>query len=163
MNSDNIKSNIEYFFKLLWVWYTNLDISIESWVINIKIQTEESSLLIGYSWNNLESIRLVLKNILWNSIWENISLHIEVNDYITSKENKLFFLVDNKIRKLDFENEIILPFLNSYERKKVHSYIIKNYSEKWIFTKSIWEWKNRRVHLFKKSPTLTIDIDWIDI
>jgi hypothetical protein len=66
-----------------------------------------------------------------------------------------------------------LPKFSSYERKKIHDYIgTLNDSE--IFTKSKWEWSERRLYIFlnknnqyEQKPQekigLTIDIDWDDI
>jgi hypothetical protein len=32
-----------------------------------------------------------------------------------------------------------------------------------IYTKSEWEWKDRRLYICKKNNKMTIDLDWIDI
>lgn len=67
---------------------------------------------------NLEDIRNILKNILSKKFDKNIVLHLEVNDYINKKDDRLFNFISKKIDLLKKSwKEIILPFFNSYERK----------------------------------------------
>jgi hypothetical protein len=85
-------------------------------------------------------------------------------------EEKLFLRIDRSIRSL-LNNWWIyeLWFLPPYDRKRIHSYIARNYNN--IISKSKWEWQNRKMYLYiaknkenKKiniiSKKLTIDIDW---
>lgn len=159
-----IKSLVEEFLEKLLINIDTLEILNESDdVYFIKIKTSESSLFIGHSWKNLEDIRNILKNILSKKFDKNIVLHLEVNDYISKKDDRLFNFISKKIDLLKKTwKEIILPFFNSYERKKIHSYV-SELNDSSIYTKSVWEWNNRRLHLCKKSTNITIDIDWIDI
>lgn len=159
-----IKSLVEEFLEKLLINIDTLEILNESDdVYFIKIKTSESSLFIGHSWKNLEDIRNILKNILSKKFDKNIVLHLEVNDYISKKDDRLFNFISKKIDLLKKSwKEIILPFFNSYERKKIHSYV-SELNDSSIYTKSVWEWNNRRLHLCKKSTNITIDIDWIDI
>ena len=65
-----------------------------------------------------------------------------------------------------------LPYLNAYERKKVHDYVSK-LEDKEIKTQSRWEKKDRRLYIILtkndikkdniKHQKLEIDIDSIDI
>ncbi len=159
-----IKSLVEEFLEKLLINIDTLEILNESDdVYFLKIKTSESSLFIGHSWKNLEDIRNILKNILSKKFDKNIVLHLEVNDYISKKDDRLFNFISKKIDLLKKSwKEIILPFFNSYERKKIHSYV-SELNDSSIYTKSVWEWNNRRLHLCKKSTNITIDIDWIDI
>lgn len=159
-----IKSLVEEFLEKLLINIDTLEILNKSDdVYFLKIKTSESSLFIGHSWKNLEDIRNILKNILSKKFDKNIVLHLEVNDYISKKDDRLFNFISKKIDLLKKSwKEIILPFFNSYERKKIHSYV-SELNDSSIYTKSVWEWNNRRLHLCKKSTNITIDIDWIDI
>lgn len=58
--------------------------------------------------------------------------------------------------------DVEMPFLSAYERKKVHSFISDMWDD-YIFTKSIWEWAERRLFICTKGEKLEIDIDWDDI
>jgi predicted RNA-binding protein Jag len=66
---------------------------------------------------------------------ENIIIHIEVNDYLKSKEDKLLNYIKNKIDYVKETNrDFKLPFFSAYERKKIHSYVSDLNSD--IYTKS---------------------------
>lgn len=164
MEADKIKELSKIFFEKMLISIDNIEVQIEEEnIINIKIQTPDSSLVIWYSWKNLEDIRLVLRQILKKALWNFVTIHIEVNDYIEQKENKLIDFVTKKIEIVKTSwKEIILPFFNSYERKKIHNYI-SSLNDPQIWTKSIWEWKDRKLHIFKKIDANSIDLDWIDI
>ena len=87
------------FLEKLWIELENIEVINESWnIYNIKIKSPDSSLIIGYSWKNLEDIRLVLKLVLSKIINESIVIHLEVNDYIEQKESKLISFVSKKNR-----------------------------------------------------------------
>ena len=162
---------IEKMEKLINDFFSKLEIDIKITeiieevkdIFLVKIKTKDSSLIIGPHWKNLEQIKSILKLIVSKSLERKVILHLEVNDYLKSKEDKLLNMVK---RKIDFlkksGKEIKMPFLSSYERKKVHSFI----SEMWddtIFTKSSWEWSERRLFICSKGEKLEIDIDWDDI
>lgn len=164
MDNLEIKNLTVLFFEKMLINIENIDVEIEEEsIVNIKIKTPDSSLVIGFSWKNLEDIRLVLKQILRKNFREISSIHIEVNDYIEQKEGKLLDFVSKKIELAKKTwKEIILPFYNSYERKKIHNFV-SSLNDNEIWTKSVWEWKERRLHIFKKIDASTLDLDSIDI
>lgn len=160
-----IKGLVSDFFGKLNVKVDSLEVINvdESNIFNIKIETEESGILIGPHGKNLNMIESILRMMCSKKVEEKIKLHIEINDYIKSKDDRLFDFIKSKIKYLEkTENDIQLPFYSSYERKKIHWFVSKMES-KWIYTKSIWEWKDRRLYICKQGAKLTIDIDWDDI
>lgn len=161
---EDIKALSQEFFEKLWIEIESLEVSEEEEnIYYIKLQTPDSGLLIWYSGKNLEDVRSVLKAIIvQKSTQKNIILHVEINDYLTKKEDKLHHFIMKKIDIVKSGKEVILPFFNSYERKKIHSYVCELNDEE-IFTKSVGEWPERRLHICKKSKNITIDIDGIDI
>ena len=56
----------------------------------------------------------------------------------------------------------MLPYYSAYDRKKIHS-IVAEYKNDKIYTKSIWEWNQRRLYICKIDQKITIDLDWDDI
>lgn len=163
MEQEKFKQIIWDFFSKMMIPLDDLEIIKEDEnIFKIKLKTNESSMTIWHFGKNLDAIRVVLKWILNKLNNENIILHLEVNDYVSKKEDKLFELVRKKIKILKEWTETILPYFNSFERKKIHSFI-NSLNDNSIFAKSIWEWEERRLHIFKKSKNITIDIDWIDI
>lgn len=164
MDNLEIKNITQQFFEKMLIEIENVEVEIEDEsIVNIKIKTPDSSLVIWFSGKNLEDIRLVLKQILRRNFKEISSIHIEVNDYIEQKENKLIDFVGKKIELTKKTwKETILPFFNSYERKKIHNFV-SSLNDPEIWTKSVWEWKERRLHIFKKIDASSLDLDSIDI
>ena len=96
-------------------------------------------------------------------IWEKIKIHIEVNDYVKTKDDRLLDYIKKEIWSVEKTGkDIQLPFYSSYERKKIH-WFVSEMKDKSIYTKSIWEGKDRRLYICKQEKKLTIDIDWDDI
>ncbi len=165
MEGKDIKDMVSIFFEKLSIEIENIEVMEEKEnIFYIKIKTPDSWLLIWYSGKNLEDVRVILKSIITHtSENKNIILHLEVNDYLSKKEDKLHDFIMKKIQIVkSWKWDIILPYFNSYERKKIHSYV-SELSDNEIFTKSVWEWAERRLHICKKSQNITIDIDGIDI
>lgn len=161
---ETIKQVSVLFFEKMLIQIESLDVVKEADnIYYVKIKTPDSWLLIWYMWKALEDVRWILKLLITSKLEEkNIILHLEVNDYISKKEDRLYNFISKKIEIVKTWKEVILPYYNPYERKKIHNYISElNDSE--IFTKSIWDWSERRLHICKKSKNLTIDMDGIDI
>lgn len=164
MDIENAKSIISTFFEKMLIDIENIEVEKEEEnIISIRLKTPDSSLVIWYSGQNLEDIRLILKQILRKTVGEISTIHIEVNDYMAQKENKLLDFIKKKIdlTKKTWK-ETILPFYNSYERKKIHNFV-SSLNDNQIWTKSVWEWKERRLHIFKKIDASSLDLDSIDI
>ena len=160
-----IKNIVDIFFENLGIENESIDIeNIKSTdIYNIKIKTKNSWLIIWPQWKTLDSFHNLIQLISSKQIWKRIKINIEVNDYIKREDNKLLNLVKNKIELIEKTwNDIKLPYYSSYERKKIHS-IVHKLNYKWVSTKSIWEWKERRLYICKEKTKLTIDIDWVDI
>ncbi len=121
MSWENIQEIALSFFEKLCIDIENMEVTQEAEnIYYIKLKTPDSWLLIWYSGKTLEDIRGVLKAII-SQYWENknIILHIEVNDYLSKKEDKLHDFIMKKIQLVkSWKWDVILPFFNSYERKK---------------------------------------------
>ncbi len=161
---EKIKDLSEKFFYNLWVDVE--DLSIEEKDLNIfyiKLKTSDSWLVIWPSWKNLSNISNILKLMINKLSKDRLKVYLEVNDYVESKDERLKKLILEKISYVEKSwNDLRLPYYNAYERKKIHS-IVSEYDNKKIYTKSIWEWEERRLFICKVNEKLTIDIDWDDI
>lgn len=162
--NENVKKTIETFFEKLCVHIESIEVIEDGKnIFIIKIKSEDSWILIWPHGKNLEYIQWILKLMISKILWEKIKLHLEVNDYIEAKDKKLFSFINSKISLVEKSSkDIQLPFYSSYERKKIHSFVAEYWNNK-IYTKSIWEWAERRLYICKKDWKLTIDIDWEDI
>lgn len=160
---ESIQQICNNFFEKLGVNYSDLEVIQETDnIYRISLKSEDSHLLIGPHGKNLEVITHLLKLINHKNSQEYINVHVEVNDYLEKKDEKLYGFIQTKIDYVKSSGkEIILPFFNAYERKKVHSYVAEN---GWnVYTQSIWDGKSRRIHLCRKDEKMTIDLDGDDI
>ncbi len=159
----NIEEVVKKFFTLMQLEINSLSLSIEeNNIYNVKIDTPDSWILIWPHWKNLDFLHSFLRSMISKLVENKVSVHIEVNDYMKSKDEKLFGFIKSKIKSISKGWDVCLPFLNSYERKKVHSFIA-DLNDDTLSTKSVWEWKDRRLHICKTWHKLSIDIDWDDI
>lgn len=157
-----MKEIIENFFEKLLVEIDSLEIKQDDKWYTVSIQSPESWLLIWPQWKNLDAIISIVRQMI-NS-WENkVKLRLEVNDYQTSRDSRLFHFVQQKIDEVKkYWSECRLPAYSAYERKKIHWYIAEQWDTQ-IVAQSKWEWEQRRLYISKKAQKLTIDIDWDDI
>jgi predicted RNA-binding protein Jag len=161
---ETIEKLSKEFFEKLWVDIDSLEVIEEGeGIFLIKVESKESPLLIWQNWKNLENILSIVKLILKKNLWEGVKLHIEVNDYLKTKDDKLKNYIISKIEYvLKSGRDLKLPFFSAYDRKKIHS-TVGEYGNPRIYTKSIWEWQERRLYICVTEEKLTIDLDGSDI
>ena len=175
-----IENIIKKFFEKLQVHTESLNIKEdEPNIFSVAIKTDDSGILIWPHGKNLEAIQWLLKLMLSKNTDSKIKLHLEINDYMESKDERLFSFIQSKIELVEKTwRDIKLPFYWAYDRKKIHSFVGEHWNND-ISTKSEWEWKERRLFICTKAPKqitadskpnrksaakkLTIDIDWEDI
>ncbi len=104
--------------------------------ISVRLETTDSPLIIGMHGKNLEIFQHLLSRMAEKKTGQFVHLHLEVNDYMKSKDERLFRFLDSKIAFVMENGKVArIPNLNSYERKKAHNYISEKHIE-WISTKS---------------------------
>ncbi len=126
--AENIHLIATKFFDTLGLDYSTLTVEEEAPnIFRIRLESDDSQLLIGPHGRHLDDLTHLLKILTSKSQDDFVNLHIEVNDYLQKKDEKLLNYIQRKIDYVDSSGkEIILPFLTSYERKKVHSYVAEN-------------------------------------
>lgn len=162
---NEIKSLIEEFFNKLSINIESLEVTNEenSNIYNIIINSNESGILIWQNGKNLDNIQSILRLMISTKVWEKIKLHMEINDYIKSRDDRLLDFIKSKISYVkSSKKDFRLPFYSAYDRKKIH-WFISDLKDPMIYTKSIWEWKERRLNICFQERKLSIDIDWDDI
>ena len=137
---EKIKDIVENFFTKLWIDFSNLEVKQElENIFYIKIESQDSPLLIWSRGKTLDDIKNILKIMINKNFEESKIIHIEVNDYLKSKEDKLINYIKSKIEIVENTwKDFKLPFFTAYERKKIHSYVASLKSN--IYTNSEWEW-----------------------
>ncbi len=161
----DLETLIEQFFELSQIAVDEVLLEQqESGIYKITLKTPDSWIVIGPHGKNMSIFSNILKLLLSKKLDSRVKVHFEVNDYGKQKQEKFFNFIESKIKYVtESWKDLKLPFLTAYERKKVHSFIAEKDDDS-VFTKSIWEWNERRLFICKKSSTSSaIDIDWIDI
>lgn len=162
------------FFNKLLIEVETLDILEENNLFyHIKIKSIDWIILIWQNWQTIESLQRILWMSIANIFNKEIKIKLQINDYHKSYEDKLLSRIDRSVNSL-LNNwwEYELWILSTFDRKKIHKYIARNYKN--ITSKSKWEWYNRKISLQinerknklenistpLKLSKLTIDIDW---
>lgn len=134
----------------------------ENSIYSLKIISDDSWIIIWNKWKNLDSFKRIITLLISKQTWEKTRLRLEVNDYLKEKEDKLIKFIESKISYVkESWKDIKLPFLSSYDRKKIHSFVAELGTN--IYTESKWEWRERRLYICKRTQKLSIDIDWDNI
>lgn len=121
---DTIQALVEQFWKWLGITLDQLEIVIQDEDINITIQTPDSALIIGMHGKSLELFGHILRRIIEKTTGTFVHVHLEVNDYMKGKDERLWRFLDTKIAlALSTGKHVQLQNLNSYDRKKAHNYI----------------------------------------
>ena len=111
----------------------------EEKIFRIQLKTPDSGRLIGPNGKNVSAISHILKLMFGKHLEHSITLHLEINDYTQQKEKQFFEFIESKIQYVRSSGkECKLPYMSSYERKKVHCFILDG-DNKDIFTQSIGE------------------------
>jgi predicted RNA-binding protein Jag len=147
-----MKAFTQSFFEGLGIQVDSLTITEEGDDISINIETPDSSLLIGQHGKNIEVFKHLLWRVAEKKLGKFIHLHFEVNDYMKSKDERLFRFLESKIAfVMSTGKSIRIPNLSSFERKKAHNYIFEKKVE-WLSTKSEGEWEERALMLIYTGP-----------
>lgn len=162
--TDQVKKIVGTFFQKLEITIDNLDVTEEEKnIFRVKIETPESWLIIWPHGKSLWSIETLLKLLISKVTDSKTKIHIEVNDYQSSKDERLKSFIQSKVEYVNKTGkDLKLPYYSPYERKKIHGFVGEFWNNK-IYTKSIGEQNQRRLYICKKAEALTIDIDGDDI
>ena len=121
----------------------NLEVRRRDKNIELKIFSNQNSILIGKEGRNLESLQNILRQILIKEGITDYKIILDIENY---KEKKVTHL-ERTVRQIAREVaktkvEAKLDSMNSYERRIVHNALSKN---KYVYTESIGEEPNRYV------------------
>ncbi|MBP9812472.1 hypothetical protein KBC86_03755 [Candidatus Gracilibacteria bacterium] len=138
-------------------FFTLMGLSLEDIIIEcqdekkgiylIQVKTPDSKILIGIHGQTLEMTKHLLTRILEKTLDESFLIHLEVNDYLQAKDEKFYRYLDGRIAyAMRSGEEITLPNLSAYDRKKAHGYISDKKIEGFK-SFSVGEGKDRELHL----------------
>lgn len=135
---DTIQILVEKFWRWLGITLEKVETVISGEDIDIRIQTPDSALVIGMHGKSLESFSHILSRMIEQLTGTFVHVHLEVNDYMKAKDERLFRFLDSKIALvMSTGRPTQVQNLNSYDRKKAHNYISEKAIEK-LTTHSEW-------------------------
>ena len=121
----------------------NLEVRRRDKNIEIKIFSDQNSILIGKEGRNLESLQNILRQILLKEVGNEYKVLLDIENYKEKKVNQLERTVKQIAREVaKTKVEAKLDRMNSYERRIVHNALSKN---KYVYTESTGEEPNRYV------------------
>lgn len=122
---------------------SNLEVRRRDKNIEIKIFSNQNSILIGKDGRNLEALQNILRQILIKAEAHDYKIILDIENYKEKKVSHLERTVKQIAREVaKTKVEAKLDRMNSYERRIVHNCLSKN---KYVYTESIGEEPNRCV------------------
>lgn len=122
---------------------SNLEVRRRDKNIEIKIFSNQNSILIGKDGRNLEALQNILRQILIKEEAHDYKVILDIENYKEKKVSHLERTVKQIAREVaKTKVEAKLDRMNSYERRIVHNALSKN---KYVYTESIGEEPNRCV------------------
>lgn len=119
-----LDTGIDTFFRGLGITIESLEVTQDHESIHIHLKTPDSALIIGMHGKNIDTIRHLLGRIAEKHTGKFFHIHLEINDYMKEKDERLYRFLDKKIALVRSSgNPIPLPHLDAFERKKAHHYI----------------------------------------
>lgn len=111
--------------------------------INIKIYSDNNSILIGKNGRSIQALQLLIRQMLANKITNEVLINLDVENYKEKKLKSIEFLAKKIAREVSKTKvETKMDSMNSYERRVVHNLLSNN---KYVYTESIGEEPNRCV------------------
>ena len=121
----------------------NLEVRRRENNIDIKIFSDNNSILIGKDGKNLESFQNILRQILQNNVESDYRLNLDIENYREKKISNLERTAKKIAREVkNTKVEAKLDRMNSYERRIIHNALSNN---KYVYTESMGIEPNRYV------------------
>ena len=121
----------------------------EEETFNVRLETEDAGVLIGYRGRSLQSLQTVLGQLIAKELgeWKRIVLH--VGDYRERREEYLNELASSVAQEvIETGADVAIPDLSSYERRLVHM-VLAEHPE--VISESEGMGKNRRLIVKKRA------------
>lgn len=115
----------------------------------VSIETEDSSLLIGYHGENLEAFQLILALMVSKKTGEFKRILVNVGDYRERREERLKELAARvKQEALDKNEQVAIPNLSSSDRRIIHLFLQDDSD---VSSESVGEGKDRQLVIKPKN------------
>ncbi|MBN2096283.1 KH domain-containing protein [Candidatus Peregrinibacteria bacterium] len=149
-----IKETLEKLLDILGIPYTGVKITKETpTAYYAEIETEKSSLLIGWHGETIAAIQHILKCLLWKQgVESKIQVIVDVDQYKKRQEESVLRLAERKAEMaISNQKEIVLPPMNPYFRRKIHLHLADSAQFKdRVITESVGEGEQRQIKIIPK-------------
>lgn len=93
----------------------------EEGTVHVRLETEESGLLIGFHGETLNSLQLLLGIMVHNQLGEWVRIVVHVGDYREKREETIKAMALRIAEEVSQTGESVpMPYLSSFERRIVH-------------------------------------------
>lgn len=144
-----IKETLERLLDVMKISYTGVKITKEGeHAYYAEIETENSSLLIGWHGETIGALQHILKCLVWKQgVSSETQIILDVDSYKRRQEESVIHLAERKAELAIAEHrEIRLPPMNAYFRRKVHTHLAETKPFKGkVTTDSVGEGESRQV------------------
>ncbi|PJC31878.1 hypothetical protein CO051_03670 [Candidatus Roizmanbacteria bacterium CG_4_9_14_0_2_um_filter_39_13] len=122
-----------------------IEVQEEEGMYHVNINTEEDApTVIGRHGETIRAIQKILEVMLYKATQERVSVLINVNDYREKQVERLQYIADQSVEKVQERNTAsYLRGFSSYERRIMHEYVGKKYPE--LTSYSVGEGRDRRL------------------
>ena len=149
-----IKETLEKLLDILGISYTGIKVAQEGEkVFYTEIETESSSLLIGWHGETIAAVQHILKCLLWKQgVESDVQVIVDVDGYKKRQEESVIRLAERKAEvAIANQKEIKLPPMNPYFRRKVHLHLanMDKYKNA-VYTESVGEGAQRQIKIIPK-------------
>ena len=137
-----IKKTLNEILKLMSI-ESNLEVRRRDNKIDIKIFSNNNSILIGKNGRNMKALQTIIRQIVKNYVPIKLMITIDVENYNDKRVRNLEYLAKNIAKEVaNTKVETKLDNMNSFERRVIHNILSDN---KYVYTVSEGEEPNRHV------------------
>jgi len=149
-----IKETLEKLLEILGISFTGVKITKEAkTTFYAQIETENSSLLIGWHGETISALQHILKCLLWKQgVASETQVVVDVDGYKKRQEESVIKLAERKAEyAIESQKEVKLPPMNPYFRRKVHMHLANSAKYKdAVTTDSVGEEPDRCIKIIPK-------------
>ena len=137
-----IKKTLNEILKLMSI-ESNLEVRRRDNKIDIKIFSNNNSILIGKNGRNMKALQTIIRQIVKNYVPIKLMITIDVENYNDKRVRNLEYLAKNIAKEVaNTKVETKLDNMNSFERRVIHNILSNN---KYVYTISEGEEPNRHI------------------
>jgi len=151
----DLKKIITSLLKKLDIAPEKIDLKLEkkqeAYQLTLKLDENDTGLLIGYHGDTIASLQLILGLMLYKKSGEWSRVVVNIGDYREKRQESLEQTAEDTVKRVKFSSEPIALFnLNPFERRVIHMYL-KEHPD--VVSQSEGEGRNRHLIISLKDPS----------